>query len=80
MLQSEINYIIYFQVICLVRDALINKTLEQYATENGFKFDELIEDRISGTSKLLNMPKNPNTMELVTSKNWNDIAQLKSVK
>lgn len=31
-------------------------------------------------NRLDNMQKDLNTMELVTSKNWNDIAQLKSVK
>lgn len=31
-------------------------------------------------SKINNMQKDLNTMELVTSKNWNDIAQLKAVK
>jgi len=31
-------------------------------------------------NKINNMQKDLNTMELVTSKNWNDIAQLKSVK
>ena len=30
--------------------------------------------------KINNMQKDLNTMELVTSKNWNDIAQLKAVK
>lgn len=32
-------------------------TLEQYATENGFKFDELIEERISGTIKAESRPQ-----------------------
>ena len=31
-------------------------------------------------NRLDNMQKDLNTMELVTSKNWNDIAQLKAVK
>lgn len=31
-------------------------------------------------SKINNMQKDLNTMELVTSKNWNDIAQLKAIK
>ena len=31
-------------------------------------------------NKIENMQKDLNTMELVTSKNWNDIAQLKAVK
>lgn len=31
-------------------------------------------------NKIDNMQKDLNTMELVTSKNWNDIAQLKAVK
>ncbi len=31
-------------------------------------------------NKIENMKKDLNTMELVTSKNWNDIAQLKAVK
>ena len=31
-------------------------------------------------NKIDNMQKDINTMELVTSKNWNDIAQLKAVK
>jgi len=31
-------------------------------------------------NKVENMQKDLNTMELVTSKNWNDIAQLKAVK
>ena len=26
-------------------------TLEQYASDNGFKFDEIVEERISGTVK-----------------------------
>jgi len=30
--------------------------------------------------KIDNMQKDLNTMELVTSKNWNDIAQLKAIK
>lgn len=32
-------------------------TLEQYATDNKFKFDELIEERISGTIQADNRPK-----------------------
>ncbi len=31
-------------------------------------------------NRIDNMQKDLNTMELVTSKNWNDIAQLKAVK
>ena len=31
-------------------------------------------------NKIDNMQKDLNTMELVTSKNWNDIAQLKAIK
>ncbi|MGG7203215.1 hypothetical protein ACQPUL_21075 [Clostridium butyricum] len=31
-------------------------------------------------NKINNMQKDLNTMELVTSKNWNDIAQLKAIK
>lgn len=31
-------------------------------------------------NRLDNMQKDLNTMELVTSKNWNDIAQLKAIK
>ena len=32
-------------------------TLEHYATDNGFKFDELIEERISGTIKAEHRPQ-----------------------
>lgn len=32
-------------------------TLEQYASDNGFKFDEIVEERISGTVKAENRPK-----------------------
>lgn len=32
-------------------------TLEQYATENGFVFDEIVEERISGTISAENRPK-----------------------
>ena len=32
-------------------------TLEQYATDNGFKFDELIEERISGTIQAEHRPQ-----------------------
>lgn len=31
-------------------------TLEQYASDNGFKFDEIVEERISGTVKAENRP------------------------
>ena len=31
-------------------------------------------------NRIDNMQKDLNTMELVTSKNWNDIAQLKAIK
>lgn len=37
-------------------------------------------NHIEVINKLDNMQKDLNTMELVTSKNWNDIAQLKAVK
>ena len=32
-------------------------TLEQYASDNGFKFDEIVEERISGTVKAENRPQ-----------------------
>ena len=31
-------------------------TLEAYAQENGFKFDELVEDKLSGAIKTENRP------------------------
>ena len=37
-------------------------------------------NHVEVVNKLDNMQKDLNTMELVTSKNWNDIAQLKAVK
>ena len=37
-------------------------------------------NHIQVVNKIDNMQKDLNTMELVTSKNWNDIAQLKAIK
>ncbi len=37
-------------------------------------------NHVEVVNRLDNMQKDLNTMELVTSKNWNDIAQLKAVK
>jgi len=37
-------------------------------------------NHIQVVNKIDNMQKDLNTMELVTSKNWNDIAQLKAFK
>lgn len=37
-------------------------------------------NHVEVVNKIDNMQKDLNTMELVTSKNWNDIAQLKAIK
>lgn len=41
---------------------------------------DLTEFRTEMKQGISNIQKDLNTMELVTSKNWNDIAQLKAVK
>lgn len=45
-------------------------TLEQYATDNGFKFDEIVEERISGT---ISAEKRPQFNELKGKLRENDI-------
>ena len=41
---------------------------------------DLTEFRTETKQGISDIQRNLNTMELVTSKNWNDIAQLKSIK
>ena len=64
-----------------------NKRLGNIETEiNDFKnqFTDFegksANNHVEVINRIDNMQKDLNTMELVTSKNWNDIAQLKAVK
>ncbi|CAG9713687.1 hypothetical protein [Clostridium neonatale] len=41
---------------------------------------DLTEFRTETKQGISDIQRNLNTMELVTSKNWNDIAQLKAIK